>query len=141
MGAWKLSCLSVILVVVFFCRNVHSHLQVGFYKSSCSLAEFIVKDAVKEAFIKDNGVVADLVRMHFHDCFVRVSNSVHSFITCFFSSKDLVISPFLHLLFISNETEIVILRSKFCFIVSNSNIVHNATTYSKQLTNHCITHY
>jgi peroxidase len=84
MGAWKLSCLSVILVVVFLCRNVHSHLQVRFYKSSCSLAEFIVKDAVKEAFIKDNGVVADLVRMHFHDCFVRVSNSVHSFITCFF---------------------------------------------------------
>ncbi|XP_059446696.1 peroxidase 5-like [Corylus avellana] len=71
MGAWKLSCLPVILVVIFLGRNVHSNLQFGFYTSSCSLAEFIVKDVVKEAFIKDNGVVADLVRMHFHDCFVR----------------------------------------------------------------------
>lgn len=87
MGAWKLSCLPVILVVVFLGRNVHSNLQLGFYKSSCSLAEFIVKDVVKEAFIKDNGVVADLVRMHFHDCFVRVSNSVQSFITCFFFQR------------------------------------------------------
>ncbi|XP_051138487.1 peroxidase 5-like [Andrographis paniculata] len=48
-----------------------AQLQVGFYQSSCSIAEFVVKQQVQNAFFRDRGVAAGLVRMHFHDCFVR----------------------------------------------------------------------
>nr|XP_048326530.1 peroxidase 5-like [Ziziphus jujuba var. spinosa] len=66
-------CLSLLLVMVFSCQNgtVHSQLEVGFYRNSCRFAEFIVRDEVRKAYRKDQGVVADLLRMHFHDCFVR----------------------------------------------------------------------
>lgn len=62
----------VILIVVLLCTSVNSQLQVGFYRNSCSSAELIVKDEVRKSVLKDKGVAAGLVRMHFHDCFVRV---------------------------------------------------------------------
>ncbi|XVE64506.1 hypothetical protein DITRI_Ditri07aG0106000 [Diplodiscus trichospermus] len=60
-----------ILAVVLFCQDVHSQLQVGFYKDTCGSVESIVKQEVRKAFIKDKGVAAGLMRMHFHDCFIR----------------------------------------------------------------------
>lgn len=58
-------------VAVLFCRSVQSHLQVGFYRNSCGRAESIVRGAVRDALRQDRGVAAGLVRLHFHDCFVR----------------------------------------------------------------------
>ncbi|KAM4068595.1 hypothetical protein ACB094_12G024800 [Castanea mollissima] len=71
MRSRKLTCASINFIVVLFSQSVHSQLQVGFYGNSCSLAEFIVKDEVRNSFFRDQGVAADLVRLHFHDCFVR----------------------------------------------------------------------
>ncbi|KAB1228249.1 Peroxidase 5 [Morella rubra] len=71
MSTCKVTCLSALLVVVLLSQSVHSELQVGFYAHSCGLAEFIVKDEVMKAFFKDQGVAAGLLRLHFHDCFVR----------------------------------------------------------------------
>ncbi|XVE65619.1 hypothetical protein DITRI_Ditri08aG0014800 [Diplodiscus trichospermus] len=46
-------------------------LKNGFYQKTCSLAESIVRSTVKTALVNDPGAGAALIRLHFHDCFVR----------------------------------------------------------------------
>ncbi|KAK9291918.1 hypothetical protein L1049_019870 [Liquidambar formosana] len=50
---------------------MEAQLQVGFYRDKCSAAESIVKNEVRKAFFKDMGIAPGLMRLHFHDCFVR----------------------------------------------------------------------
>ena len=47
-------------------------MKLGFYQKSCPSAEAIVKSTVTKALVNDSGIVAALIRLHFHDCFVRV---------------------------------------------------------------------
>ncbi|EPS60748.1 hypothetical protein M569_14053, partial [Genlisea aurea] len=49
----------------------NAQLTVNFYDSVCPNARFIIREEVSNAFNRDRGLAAGLVRMHFHDCFVR----------------------------------------------------------------------
>ncbi|XP_059306821.1 peroxidase 44-like [Lycium ferocissimum] len=68
---------NILLLLFFFCislhlaANVSAQLQVGFYKARCPRAETIVRDTVRSRFLADRSITAALLRMYFHDCFVR----------------------------------------------------------------------
>lgn len=47
-------------------------LQLGFYAKTCPKAESIVFQYVREHIPHAPSLAAALLRMHFHDCFVRV---------------------------------------------------------------------
>lgn len=52
-------------------------LKLGYYKYKCKGAEKIIRQTMAN-FIRYNPTVApSIIRMHFHDCFVRVSIYKH----------------------------------------------------------------
>ncbi|KAL6008788.1 amino acid permease [Asimina triloba] len=78
MSASRVSCMlmrllrTMMLVVIVVRTDVSAALTVGFYNRRCPSAEQLVRQAVAAAFANNSGIAAGLVRMHFHDCFVRV---------------------------------------------------------------------
>lgn len=54
-----------------------AQLQLGFYAKSCPRAEKIVLDYVNKHIHNGPSLAASFLRMHFHDCFVRVSTIFH----------------------------------------------------------------
>ncbi|AES80947.1 putative peroxidase [Medicago truncatula] len=60
-----------IIIFFFILPLAFADLELGFYASSCRKAESIVKQVVQKRFNRDKSITAALLRMHFHDCFVR----------------------------------------------------------------------
>ncbi|KAF6993971.1 hypothetical protein CFC21_010778 [Triticum aestivum] len=46
-------------------------IDVGFYDTTCPSAETLVQQTVAAAFGNDSGVAPAIIRLHFHDCFVK----------------------------------------------------------------------
>lgn len=66
-----------------------AQLQQGFYAKSCPRAEKIVLDYVNKHIHNGPSLAASFLRMHFHDCFVRVSTIFHLLEVCI-----KILSPF-----------------------------------------------
>jgi peroxidase len=64
--------LVAIAVVVLQVVQGGDALSMDYYDDKCPEAEAAVTAAVRQAMAKDRTVPAGLLRMHFHDCFVRV---------------------------------------------------------------------
>ena len=74
----------VILMVSLLGCHIEAALQVGYYGDKCPFAEKIIREEVTEAFAKDKGIAPGLLRLHFHDCFVRVYTLIHVVYHCLF---------------------------------------------------------
>lgn len=52
-------------------------LSFDFYSQTCPKFEAIVQNKVKEWVNKDKTLAPSIMRLHFHDCAVRVGNILH----------------------------------------------------------------
>ncbi|XP_024029983.1 peroxidase 3-like [Morus notabilis] len=65
-------CIGIIILgISILLQASEAQLKKGFYSNSCPKAEKIVKDYVKQHIHNAPSVAAAVLRMHFHDCFVR----------------------------------------------------------------------
>ncbi|RWR93451.1 peroxidase 57 [Cinnamomum micranthum f. kanehirae] len=71
MSAFIRALLSLALLL-----NPSFTLEVNFYRHSCPQAEYAVKGTVKQHFQRDPSVPAGLLRLHFHDCIIRVRSEL-----------------------------------------------------------------
>ncbi|XP_043696805.1 peroxidase 3-like [Telopea speciosissima] len=68
----SISCAAIIILSVLgFLSSAQAALQMGFYDKTCPKAEKLVLDFVKKHIPNAPSLAAPLLRMHFHDCFVR----------------------------------------------------------------------
>lgn len=69
----------VVLILMGFRGECNGELQVGFYKGKCGPfnVEDIVGSVVIAKYLRDPKIVAALLRLHFHDCFVKVITYIY----------------------------------------------------------------
>lgn len=65
--------LSLVVFGALTIRNADG-LKQNFYRTSCPQAEIIVSRITRNRAQSNSALSAKLLRMHFHDCFVRVCN-------------------------------------------------------------------
>lgn len=76
--------LAIIFTVFAMVKPSEAALDVHYYDGSCPAAEKIILETVRNATLYDPKVSARLLRMFFHDCFIRV---------CIFFILKLIIDP------------------------------------------------
>ncbi|CAA2999426.1 peroxidase 64-like [Olea europaea subsp. europaea] len=72
------------VVALLFCSAIFfssfsqgNALSLNYYTKTCPDVEYVIAQVVREATMKDKTVPAALLRMHFHDCFIRVIKYFH----------------------------------------------------------------
>lgn len=68
----KMKCFISILLVLAGIYQLGAALDAHYYAETCPEAESIIFEAVRDASAHDPKVPARLLRMFFHDCFIRV---------------------------------------------------------------------
>lgn len=76
----------LIVCLLGLASSTQAHLHLGYYAKTCPRAEKIISEFVYKSVPKVPTLAAAFIRMHFHDCFVRVGG-ISSF---FFSIWDSV---------------------------------------------------
>lgn len=72
MGSLIQASIVLTLMLVMAAKMVQGQgTRVGFYSRSCPRVESIVRSTVQTHFRSDPTVAPNLLRMHFHDCFVQ----------------------------------------------------------------------
>lgn len=71
MAAKNLVCAIISLLLVSL-GQAKAALNAHYYDQTCPQAEKIILDAVRNASMHDPKVPARILRMFFHDCFIRV---------------------------------------------------------------------
>jgi peroxidase len=66
--------LILVQVAAALAGPVAAELSMDYYGMTCPFAEYIVRNVVGEALMKDPTLAASLLRLHFHDCFVQVAD-------------------------------------------------------------------
>lgn len=59
-------------ILLFSLASTGNSLSYNYYEKTCPDVEFIVAKTVRDATASDKTVPAALLRLHFHDCFIRV---------------------------------------------------------------------
>lgn len=69
-----ISCLVIAASRVQVSSSVHivKGLSWSYYEKSCPSVESVIRKHLKKVFEEDIGQAAGLLRVHFHDCFVKV---------------------------------------------------------------------
>lgn len=66
------SLITIILIISSIFMSSSNSMSVDYYKQTCPEAEPVISKIVHKGMINDKTVPAALLRMHFHDCFIRV---------------------------------------------------------------------
>lgn len=123
------------LAIANFPHSCHCALEVGFYKGKCgdTDVEATIRDMVHTRFVEDISSVAALLRLQFHDCYVRVHCSfLLSLLPCYCSiipsiwSKRLMSSNFFFF-FNSNVSYVL------CSVLGNYGICKNLVLMQKEI--------
>ena len=70
----NMAAIAAVMMIMVSFTSLASALSVNYYDHTCPQVESIVAGAVHKATMNDKTVPAALLRMHFHDCFIRVCN-------------------------------------------------------------------
>lgn len=64
--------LPIALLLLAGCSTTTAQLEVGYYSKTCPNVEAIVRDEMEKIIAAAPSLAGPLLRLHFHDCFVRV---------------------------------------------------------------------